>query len=58
MMDFVLPATDAGVLGQASLAIVTVAAGFWFTRGHTDRRIFVWGVAILTAAGFGLRALH
>ena len=58
MMEFLLPETDAGVLAQAVLAIVLLAAGFTFTRGHRDRRVFVWGLTVITVAGFGLRSLH
>jgi len=58
MMEFLLPETDAAVGLQAILAVIILVVGFRLTRSHPDWRVFVWGIAAITVAGFGLRALH
>ncbi len=58
MIDLLLPRTDKGVAVQAIVAIAVF--GFVLARVRRDRelRIFVAGLAVLTAGWFALRALH
>lgn len=58
MKDLLLPRTDAGVLVQAVIATLVYVGGFVVVRRHRELRTFVLGLATVTAAGFGLRALH
>jgi hypothetical protein len=56
--DLILPRTDAGVAAQAMIAAALYVAGLVLVRRHRELRIFIIGLATITAAGFGLRALH
>ena len=58
VMELLLPTTDAGVGVQGALAAALLSVAFWMTRHRRDGRVFVWGIAVLSVAGFGLRALH
>ncbi len=58
MKDLLLPRTDAGVLAQAVVATLVYVGGFVVVRRHRELRTFVLGLATVTAAWFGLRALH
>ena len=58
LIDLLLPTTDAGVIAGGVLATGLIGFGIWHARAHRDRRIFIVGLAVLTIAGFGLRALH
>lgn len=57
-MDVLLPRTDAGVAAQAAVALVVLTAAFFAVRRHRELRQFVTGLAVMTLALFGLRALH
>jgi hypothetical protein len=57
-MDVLLPRTDAGVAAQAIVAVVVLAAAFFAVRRNRELRQFVTGLAVMTLALFGLRALH
>ena len=58
LVDLAVPRTDAGVLAQAVVAIVVLAAAGFVVRGDRELRTFVIGVATMTAAWFALRAVH
>ncbi len=58
MIELLLPRTDAGVVVQAVVAVVIIGLALWFARRRPDARLLVIGVAVLTAALFGLRAVH
>ncbi len=58
MKDLILPRTDAGVLAQAVIATLVDVGGFVVVRRHRELRTNVVGLATVTAAWFGLRALH
>jgi hypothetical protein len=59
LLDLLLPETDRGALIQ-----IVVAAIFWTSllawsvRWRREYRLFVAGLAMLTFAWFGARALH
>jgi hypothetical protein len=53
VIDQLLPRTDKGVLVQAALGAALVAV-----RRNREWRLLVIGVLTMTAAWFGLRAVH
>jgi hypothetical protein len=57
-MDVLLPRTDAGVAVQAAVALVILTGAFFAVRRNRELRQFVTGLAVMTLALFGLRALH
>jgi hypothetical protein len=57
-MDVLLPRTDGGVALQAAVATAAFLAAFLGVRRSPELRRFVFGLAVLTASLFGLRALH
>jgi hypothetical protein len=57
-MDVLLPRTDAGVAAQAAVAVIVLAGAFFAVRRNRELRQFVTGLAVMTLAFFGLRALH
>jgi hypothetical protein len=57
-MDLLLPRTDGGVAIQAVLAAMAFLAAFFAARHASEVRRLVVGLATMTAALFGLRALH
>jgi hypothetical protein len=57
-MDLLLPRTDGGVAIQAILAAMALLAALVAARHAPEVRPLVVGLATMTAALFGLRALH
>ena len=57
-MEVILPSTDAGVAAQALAAGIVFGAALLATRRSPELRRFVTGVAVMTLALFGLRAMH
>jgi hypothetical protein len=58
VLDWLLPASDRVVIAQAAAAALIyglVLVAVWSRR---DARIFVFGLAVLTFAFFGVRAVH
>ncbi len=58
MRDIALPRTDAGVAVQLVVAVLIFGLALWRVRHDRDVRVLVLGVATITFAYFGLRALH
>lgn len=58
MLDLLLPRTDAGVAVQAVIALAVFAGLGYAVRKNRDYRIFVAGLAVMTAALFGVRMIH
>ena len=58
MRDIALPRTDAGVAMQLVVAVLIFGLALWRVRDDRDVRVLVLGVATITFAYFGLRALH
>jgi len=58
VLDLLLPRTDAGVLAQLIGAVVFYGGLAIAVRRNRDLLVFVGGLAMITAAWFGLRALH
>lgn len=58
MRDLLLPATDGGVLVQVLVAGAVYGAALFATRRNRDVLLFVAGLATMTFAWFGIRALH
>ncbi len=58
MIDLLLPRTDAAVLAQALVVFPALGAGLVLVRRDREWRLFVIGLLTLTAAWFGLRAVH
>ncbi|MBA2609349.1 MAG: hypothetical protein H0U92_10445 [Actinobacteria bacterium] len=57
-MRLLLPATDAGVAIQAVATLVCIAALLIVFRHDRDLRMLLFGVAVLAAGFFSVRALH
>ncbi len=57
-MRLLLPATDAGVAIQAVATLVCIAALLIVFRHDRDIRMLLFGVAVLAAGFFSVRALH
>lgn len=59
LLDLLLPETDRGAVTQIIVAAVfwTVMIG-WSLRWRSEYRLFVIGLAVLTFAWFGARAIH
>lgn len=59
LLDLLLPETDRGAVVQ-----IVIAAVFWTAmivrslRWRSEYRLFVIGLAVLTFAWFGARAVH
>ncbi len=58
MKDLLLPGTDGGVLGQLLVVSAVLALALVVVRRDRELRLLVVGIAVLTAAWFGLRSLH
>lgn len=58
MKDLLLPASDGGVLAQLLVLSVVLALALVVVRRDRELRLLVAGIAVLTAAWFGLRSLH
>ena len=58
LLDLALPSTDAGAITQAVIALVILAAAYWFVRKQPEARIFVIGLAVLSLSLMALRAVH
>ncbi len=58
MSGWLLPRTDAGVLAQLVVLLLTVGAGLWWTRQRPDARLVVIGAGLLLIALMGVRAAH
>lgn len=58
MIDLLLPSTDGGVLAQAVIAAALYGGLLYLVRRDRDLLLFVVGLATLTFAWFGIRALH
>jgi len=58
LTEIILPRTDAGVLAQALGAALVFVITLVLVRRQPELRLLVLGIATMTAAGFGLRALH
>jgi hypothetical protein len=56
--DLLLPSTDAGALTQAVAAAVAYGGALVAVRRDRELVLLVAGLATLTFAWFGLRALH
>lgn len=59
LLDLLLPETDRGAVIQIVVAAVfwTVMI-LWSLRWRSEYRLFVIGLAVLTFAWFGARAIH
>lgn len=57
-MELLLPGTDRGVALEAAIAAVVLLVAMVLVRRDRDLRVFVAGLGVLTAAWFGVRALH
>ena len=57
-MDLLLPRTDAAVLVQALVVFPVLGAALVLVRRDRDYRLLVIGLLTMTAAWFGLRAVH
>ena len=59
LLDLLLPETDRGAVIQIVVATVFwVAVLAWSLRWRREYRIFAVGLAVLTYAWFGARAIH
>ena len=58
LLDLALPSTDAGAITQAVIALVILAAAYWFVRKQPEARSFVIGLAVLSFSLMALRAVH
>lgn len=59
LLDLLLPETDRGAVIQIVIAAVLWAAMIgWSLRWRSEYRVFVIGLAVLTFAWFGARAIH
>ncbi len=56
--DVLLPATDLGVLVQAVIVAIVFSIAMAAVWRDDAWRLFVAGLATLTAAWFGIRMLH
>jgi hypothetical protein len=58
MFDVLLPATDAGVVIQLVVVIVTWLGALWALRNRPDARLLTIGAGLVLLASIGVRALH
>lgn len=58
MIDLLFPRSDMGVLVQAALVVPALGAALVAVRRNREWRLLVLGVLTMTAAWFGLRAVH
>lgn len=58
MIELLLPRTDAGVAVQALVAALVFGAAGFAVRHDRDLRVLVAGLAVITAAWFGIRSVH
>ena len=59
LLDLLLPETDRGAVIQIVVATACWAVMIaWSLRWRREYRIFVIGLAVLTFAWFGARAIH
>lgn len=58
MEELLQPRTDAGVLAQAAVVLVLVAAGAWRVRRSPDLLRLVVGLGVFVGGLFVLRAMH
>jgi hypothetical protein len=58
MIELLLPRTDATVVVQALIVFPALGSALAFVRRDRDYRLLVLGVLAMTAAWFGLRAVH
>ncbi len=56
--EFLLPATDAGVLAQIGGLVAVTAVVLWLLRRQREVQILVIGIAVVLLAVMGLRTLH
>jgi hypothetical protein len=57
-MDVLLPRTDGGVLAQALVLFPALSLALVLVWRDREWRLLLLGVLTLTAAWFGLRAVH
>jgi hypothetical protein len=58
VLDFLLPATDAGVAVQAAVWATVSVGGLIATRRNKDLRLLVIGLSVLILGLMGVRAIH
>jgi hypothetical protein len=58
VIDFLLPATDAGVAVQFGVVIAVGLIGLLVTRKFQDLRLLVVGLTILLVSLMAVRAVH
>ncbi|MGQ0618106.1 MAG: hypothetical protein ACT4PW_14145 [Acidimicrobiia bacterium] len=58
MKELLLPRTDAAVAVQGAIAAIGYTIALVAARRRREVQTFILGLASLTAAWFGLRALH
>ena len=58
MRDLLLPATDAGVIGQLAAVVAVWVIALWALRNRPDARLFAVGAGLVLLALIGVRALH
>jgi hypothetical protein len=58
MRDLLYPRTDAGVAAQVAVVFPTYALLVAAARRHHEVQLLLVGMALCTAAFFGLRMLH
>jgi hypothetical protein len=58
VLDFLLPATDAGVAAQFGLLLVIATTAAWFARHNKDVLRLVIGLTLLAAGLMAIRAIH
>lgn len=58
LREILLPRTDAGVYAQAAVVFPALGIALLVVRQDRDLRTFVLGLAVMTLALFGVRALH
>jgi hypothetical protein len=58
MRDFLLPATDGGVVAQLVSVVVLWVITLWALRNRPDHRLLAAGAGLVLLALIGVRALH
>lgn len=58
MRDFLLPATDGGVIAQLAAVVALWAIALWALRNRPDARLLAAGAGLVVVALIGLRTLH
>ena len=56
--DLLLPATDAGAIGQMVGTVAFIVAAAVLLRRHRDARLLAVGVGVLLLSLQGLRTIH